>query len=150
MTTRRVNGLLAGLATGTVVLMAMIGGTAAQQAGVPKIKQTQFNAIVSVEGKDNFLAYCAVCHGIDGKGGGPAVPALKVPVPDLTTMAKRYGKYDELAVQNQIRGASKLPAAHGSTDMPIWGPLFRSQGGDETALLRVRNLTTYLGSVQVK
>ena len=150
MTTRRINGLLAGLATGTVVLMAMIGGTAAQQAGVPKIKQTQFNAIVSVEGRDNFLAYCAVCHGIDGKGGGPAVPALKVPVPDLTTMAKRYGKYDELAVQNQIRGASKLPAAHGSTEMPIWGPLFRSQGGDETALLRVRNLTTYLGSVQVK
>jgi mono/diheme cytochrome c family protein len=150
MTTRRVNGLLAGLATGTVVLMAMIGGTAAQQAGVPKIKQTQFNAIVSVEGRDNFLAYCAVCHGIDGKGGGPAVPALKVPVPDLTTMAKRYGKYDEVAVQNHIRGASKVPAAHGSTEMPIWGPLFRSQGGDETAFLRVRNLTTYLGSVQVK
>lgn len=150
MTARLINRVLVGLATGTVALMAMLGVTAAQQAAVPTIKATQFNAIVSLEGKDNFVAYCAVCHGMDAKGGGPAVPALKVPVPDLTTMAKRYGKYDELAVQNQISGAARMPAAHGSVEMPIWGPLFRSQGSDQAALLRVRNLAAYVGTVQVK
>jgi mono/diheme cytochrome c family protein len=142
--------LLTGLAAGSVVLVAVLGAAGAQQAGAPTIKKVPFNAIVSVEGKDNFVAYCAVCHGMNGKGGGPAVPALKVPVPDLTTMAKRYGKYDALAVQHQITGASKMPAAHGSVDMPMWGPLFRSQGGDEAAILRVRNLADYIGTVQIK
>ena len=141
--------LSTGLATGALVLAAYVGAVA-QQPGAPKIKMGQFNATVSVEGKDNFAAYCAVCHGMDGKGGGPAVPALKVPVPDLTTMAKRNGKYDELAVQSQINGASRLPAAHGSVEMPIWGPLFRSQGSDQAAVLRVRNLAAYVGTLQVK
>ena len=148
MTTRRINGLLAGLATGTVVLMAMIGGTAAQQAGVPKIKQTQFNAIVSVEGRDNFLAYCAACHGVNGKGDGPAVPALKVPVPDLTTMARRTGGFDRVAVERFIAGVDKVPAAHGSTDMPMWGPLFKSQGAEQAVAMRLQNLVKYLESIQ--
>lgn len=150
MRTRYAMRLVTGLATGTVAFMAFIGVTAAQQPAAPTINRGQFNAIVSVEGKNNFAAYCAVCHGLDGKGGGPAVPALKVPVPDLTTMAKRYGKFDELAVQNLISGVSKAPPAHGSMEMPIWGPLFRSQGSDQVALLRVRNLTAHIGTLQAK
>lgn len=150
MRTRYAMRLFTGLATGGVVLLALSGSVAAQQAAAPTIKQAQFNAIVSVEGKDNFAAYCAVCHGLNGKGGGPAVAALKVPVPDLTTMAKRYGKYDEFAVQNQISGAAKMPAAHGSVEMPIWGSLFRSQGSNQAAALRTRNLATYIGTLQVK
>ena len=142
--------LLTGLATGGVGLIALFGSVAAQQPGAPPIRTIPFNAVVSIEGRDNFAAYCAVCHGMNGKGGGPAVPALKVPVPDLTTMAKRYGKYDEVAVQNQISGMSKLPAAHGSVDMPIWGPLFRSQDPEHAAFLRVRNLVAYVGTLQVK
>lgn len=150
MRTRSVMRPFTGLAIGAVALVALIGVTAAQQPGAPTIKQGQFNAIVSVEGKANFVAYCAACHGVDGKGGGPAVPALKVPVPDITTMAKRYGKFDELAVVNLIGGASRMPAAHGSVDMPIWGPLFRSQGSDQAATLRVRNLAAHIGTLQVK
>lgn len=142
--------LSAGLATGAVVLVALFGVAAAQQPGAPPIKPGQFNALVSIDGEYNFVAYCAVCHGMNGKGGGPAVPALKVPVPDLTTMAKRYGTYDELAVMDQIGGTSRVPAAHGSVDMPIWGPLFRSQGGDQAARIRVRNLAAYVGRLQAK
>ena len=142
--------LLTRSATGVAILGVLLGVAAAQQPGAPTINKGEFNAIVSVEGKDSFAAYCAVCHGADGKGGGPAVPALKVPVPDLTTMAKRHGKYDEVAVQNQIRGTSKMPPAHGSVEMPIWGPLFKSQGSDHAALLRVRNLAAYVGTIQVK
>jgi mono/diheme cytochrome c family protein len=150
MSTSHALRLLTGFATGAAVLVALFGAVAAQQPGTPTIKKGEYNAIVSPEGKDNFQAYCAVCHGIDGKGGGPAVPALKGPVPDLTTMARRYGKYDEVAVQNQIRGASKLPPAHGSLEMPIWGPLFKSRSSEAEVFLRVRNLAAYVGSIQVK
>ena len=57
----------------------------AAQAPPPQIKTAQAKAFVGIEGKDSFMAYCAVCHGADGRGNGPAAPALKTPVPDLTT-----------------------------------------------------------------
>ena len=150
MRTRNAIRLFTGLVAGAFGFVALLGVTVAQQAGAPTIKRGTYEALVSVEGRDNFIAYCAVCHGLDGRGGGPAVPALKVPVPDLTTMAKRYGKYDELGVLNQITGATKMPAAHGSVDMPMWGPIFKSRDSDQAALMRVRNLAAYVGTLQVK
>ena len=44
----------------------------------PTIKKVPAQAINSVEGKDNYQEYCAVCHGTDAKGNGPAAPALKI------------------------------------------------------------------------
>ena len=39
--------------------------------------------------QEMYTAYCAVCHGKDGKGNGPAAEALKVPPPDLTILARK-------------------------------------------------------------
>ena len=102
-----------------------------------------------------FMTYCAVCHGIDGKGGGPATPALKDSVPDLTTLAQRHnGNYPAAYVASILRfGVQSIPA-HGSPDMPIWGPIFRHMGqrgsrkSSETT--RIDNLNRYLQSLQVK
>jgi mono/diheme cytochrome c family protein len=109
--------------------------------------------IASVEGRDNFKAYCAVCHGTDAKGNGPAAPAMKVPVPDLTLIAKRHdGKFDPIAIERTIRGTDKSMStpAHGVEDMPIWGDVFRSAGSltPSTTTIRVRNLVTYLQGLQ--
>jgi mono/diheme cytochrome c family protein len=50
--------------------------------------------IKSIEGKDLYGSYCASCHGMDGKGGGPASAAMKVSPPDLTSINKRHkGKF---------------------------------------------------------
>jgi len=40
--------------------------------------------------------------------------------------------------------------AHGSKDMPVWGPIFHSMGGHSQpqVQLRIRNLTNYLESIQ--
>jgi mono/diheme cytochrome c family protein len=74
----------------------------------PAVKSAPMRTIVSVEGKDNFEAYCAVCHGKDAKGTGPAAPAMKTPVPDLTLIAKRHGgKFDPIEIENTIRGTDK-------------------------------------------
>lgn len=45
--------------------------------------------ITSVEGKDLFVAYCASCHGMAGRGDGPVSSALKTKIPDLATLAAR-------------------------------------------------------------
>ena len=63
----------------------------AQGTGVKTGPITQTNA---ASGDEMFKSYCAVCHGVDAKGKGPAAGELKTAVPDLTTMTKRHeGKY---------------------------------------------------------
>jgi mono/diheme cytochrome c family protein len=125
---------------------------AAQGQGppTPQIKQVPAGAFVGIEGKETFAAYCAVCHGANAKGNGPAAPALKMPVPDLTTMSARHGTFEALAIERTITGVDKMPVAHGTVTMPIWGPVFTSTGDRTTAMLRAKNLVDYLKSLQAK
>jgi mono/diheme cytochrome c family protein len=136
---------------GVVVTAAAVrlSGAQAQGQTAPEIKRVPYEPIVSTEGKDNFMAYCAACHGADGKGHGPAAPALKGPIPDLTTIAKRRGKFDAISIERVVSGADKVQAAHGSVEMPVWGPLFRGSKRD-TAVekMRLAGLIEYLKSIQ--
>lgn len=102
-------------------------------------------------GVDMYRSYCAVCHGADGKGNGPAAPALKQQPPDLTQLSrKNNGKFPDFRIADVIQGDS-IPAAHGSRDMPMWGDIFRSIQRDDTLVkLRVHNLTDYIASLQQK
>jgi len=103
-------------------------------------------------GKEMYTSYCAVCHGADGKGGGPAASALRIPPADLTLLSKNNGaKYPAMKVSSILHGISDLPA-HGSKEMPVWGPLFRSMsGGHESEVQqRVANLTQYVETLQAK
>ena len=72
-------------------------------------------------GEEMYRTYCAVCHALDGKGGGPATPALRDQVPDLTTLSQRHGgKYPARYVESVLRfGMAKGFPAHGNKDMPI-------------------------------
>ena len=124
----------------------------AQQAGKTQIKHVPVKATNPASGQEMFASYCAVCHGANATGNGPAQSALKTPATDLTTLAeKNGGKYPALHVSSVLRGDAEL-AAHGSKDMPVWGPLFRnlSQGHDSEVQQRIANINEYIESLQKK
>ena len=109
--------------------------------------------IASMEGKDLYLAYCASCHGKLGKGDGPVASALKGPLADLTTISKRNrGKFPREEMEKIILGEQKSArSAHGSEQMPVWGPVFSKVEKDQDfGLVRVRRVVEYLISIQAK
>jgi mono/diheme cytochrome c family protein len=101
-------------------------------------------------GSEMFRAYCADCHGSDGKGNGPIASFLKIAPPDLTTLAARNsGNFPYDRVYKAIDGETYL-ASHGSREMAVWGPVFRTMGkrGKNEARQRITTLTEYLASLQ--
>lgn len=112
--------------------------------------RNQFPATYVVPGDVMFKQYCAACHGRDAKGRGPARRALKIPAADLTTLAKRNGgEFPYEYVTGVLRfGPGK--AAHGSADMPTWGPIFEYMDHQNEGAVqqRIKNLCDYLATLQ--
>jgi len=102
-------------------------------------------------GAEMFQDYCASCHGVAGRGDGPAVVFLKTPPPDLRTIAQRNnGKYPAADVK-AILTFGPGSHAHGALDMPTWGRLFRSTDHPKDVTnLRIYNLTAFIQSIQEK
>ena len=126
-------------------------GTGLAQTTEKKIEKVPMVQSDPTSGKQMYKDYCAVCHGADGKGGGPAADALKTAPPDLTTMAKRYG---EKSVALKVGAALEFGApnkAHGTSEMPVWGPLFSATDRNQQArAMRISNLSQYVDSLQQK
>jgi mono/diheme cytochrome c family protein len=127
----------------------VFSGASAQTQTTPKAEAPLPPLIRSIKGPDLFQAYCASCHGLDAKGGGPLASSLKSKVPDLTLLQRsNQGKFPEARVRQIILG-SDVMAAHGSRQMPIWGPIFHQVEGDmDWGNARLDNLIKYLESVQ--
>src|SRR5580704_5564595 len=54
-------------------------------------QEKKYPPVESVDAHAIFRAYCAPCHGLDGKDHGPAASALNSKVADLTLLTK-HGK----------------------------------------------------------
>jgi len=138
------------LAVFSIVSLLAAGLASAQSH--KEIKAVPLTPTSPASGSEMFRTYCAVCHGVDAKGAGPAADALKKAPANLTQLAARNnGKFPEDQVAHAISGDT-LIGAHGSQDMPIWGDLFRSldPGTASVVKLRVVNLTNYIKSIQAK
>jgi len=117
-----------------------------------EIKKTTIQSTPPGSGKEMFQEYCAVCHGPEGKGNGPAADSLKKRPADLTQLARKNGgNFPELHVMNFISG-SEFIAAHGNREMPIWGHLFQSLSPNDQGVVKIRiaNLTDYLKTLQAQ
>lgn len=118
----------------------------------PDAQQESARLIDSIQGPALYAAYCAVCHGKDGKGDGPMAKALKTAPPDLTRLAARNGgKFPVERVQKIIASKEAVPAGHGTREMPVWGPIFSQIAWDQDlGQIRVYNLAKDLEKIQAK
>ena len=129
------------------VICCLFVGSASAQTSAPS------------SAKKDFVLHCADCHGVDGKGNGPAVqviPGFK-PV-DLTNLSKNHeGQFPRQDVYDIIDGRKRLPGHYDSdTDMPLWGLMFHPEGrefskeAEEKVKARLSALVNYVEGIQQK
>jgi mono/diheme cytochrome c family protein len=120
--------------------------------------QSQSKVVIPVnktsptDGKQMYASYCAPCHGVDGKGNGPAASSLKARPTDLTELQKdNHGKFPDTHIVAILQFGADVPA-HGSATMPIWGPILgtMNRSNDQEKQLRISNLSRYLESIQAR
>lgn len=114
--------------------------------------QTAANGLVD-QGRELFKADCAPCHGAAAHGDGPLVAALNRAPPNLTLLSRKNGgEFPTEFVYRKIDGR-ELPLAHGSSDMPVWGELYKRAlpvYGERRVHDRLTALIGYLKSLQVE
>jgi len=135
-----------------LLLPALLALSAAPgNAQTKQVKKGPLKMTSAASGGEMFDSYCAPCHGKSAKGDGPAASALKVPPANLTELAKKNnGKFPADHIAADLRNG--VSAAHGSTEMPVWGPLFSKVSNNDESIvqMRISNLIRYLDSLQVK
>jgi mono/diheme cytochrome c family protein len=135
----------------TVVLAGLLSLVLAQPGAAQRAKEEHPSFLLaSPYGIDNFHAYCSPCHGRDGTGRGPVASALKTAPPDLTTIsARNHNVFPRGTIRDIIANGSPDIPAHGSRQMPVWGPAFRAlDSSDRAADQRLANIVEYLSSIQ--
>ncbi len=132
--------------SGKMFAMLAAGGVFAAWAIHPQPQPL----IDSIRGDNLYKAYCASCHGSDGRGNGPMAAWMKVTPPDLTRIAARNGGEFPLArIDRIISGEEPLPSGHGTRAMPVWGPVFSQVTRDQDlGKVRIDNLARYLRDIQ--
>jgi mono/diheme cytochrome c family protein len=135
-----------------LLLPALLGSALYVSAqGNVQIKKVPPPPTTAISGKVLFSQYCAVCHGVDGKGAGPAASALKQGPGDLTLISRgNGGRFPEERFRKIIDGDATL-VVHGTQDMPIWGPAFRSMSNNANLTQnRIFALLDYVEGLQTK
>jgi mono/diheme cytochrome c family protein len=103
-------------------------------------------------GKQMYSSYCAPCHGVDGRGHGPAAAALRAQPTDLTVLSRNnHGKFPDTHIVTVMQFGSEVQA-HGSAEMPVWGPILgrMNAGNNQAKQLRISNLSRFIETMQAK
>ena len=137
------------------VLTAAVLVTCATVVTVGQARRPQNPTLIleSLTGHDSFEFYCASCHGSTGKGDGPVASSLKTSPANLTLLTRRNGgTFPRQLVVSLVTGAEPgLTAAHGPSEMPVWGPVFRFlDPSDVRVKRRIENIVAYIETLQIK
>ncbi len=142
------NLFLAGLAAVVAASVGYANQSTAKTVIIPVSKAPANN------GRQMYVNYCAPCHGVDGKGNGPAAAALKKQPTDLAVLSRNNGgKFPSTHVVSVLQFGTANPS-HGSAEMPTWGPVLGSvqsaPSESNVRALRISNLSRYLKTLQEK
>src|SRR5271165_5342749 len=138
--------------------LLVIASIALLAAGISYADQSNAKVTIPVNktavtnGKQMYTSYCAPCHGVDGRGQGPVAPALKTPPTDLSVLSRNnHGKFPDAHVATVLQDGAEI-SAHGSAEMPVWGPILgkMNQSAPQDRMLRISNLSRYLETMQTK
>ena len=137
-------------------LVFSVSLTTAQQlpGQIIKVKPVAIDDVNPSDGRGMYANYCAGCHGVAGKGDGPAAPVFKRQPTDLTFLATNNGgKFPTTSVRYTLKFGPNAPA-HGKIQMPIWNNIFREMDwhslDDSIPQIRINVLTEYLKTLQAK
>ena len=138
------SGKIFGIFFGTLAAGGVLAAWAVHPQPQPQL------LIDSIRGDNLYKAYCASCHGVDGRGNGPMAAWMKVAPSDLTRIAARNGGQFPLArIDRIISGEEALPSGHGTRGMPVWGPVFSQVTRDQDlGKVRIDNLARYLRDIK--
>ena len=136
-----------------VLLMMPLALLAAASATHAADSNSAPSELLATFGRAQFVEHCASCHGMKGRGDGPAATSLKVAPADLTRIAtRRGGTFPSGDIAAIIDGRTEV-TAHGSRTMPVWGRDFSArlgedEIGDQLTRGRVLILVEYLKTIQ--
>jgi len=144
------------VATAVLALGASVAAQSPPRASAPPtVTIVAARATTSVDGATLYQAYCASCHGRDGKGNGPAVHALRTPAPDLTRIGVTHTDTDCVrhVMQEFLAGhrsSSEPKVSENDLDMPNWAPIFYAMwtSSSGVATMRMRNVARHVNSIQ--
>jgi mono/diheme cytochrome c family protein len=103
----------------------LLAGTFAV-AQTPRKERAKVTPLInSIQGAALYKAYCASCHGADAKDDGAMAKSLNVKPSDLTRIAARNGgTFALMRIERVISGEEQPSSGHGTSEMPVWGPIF--------------------------
>ena len=77
-----------------------------------------------VNGKQEFIDSCSICHGASDTGDGEFATMLTIPVADLTTLSENNdGNFPFYEVYQTVDGRDQI-RSHQLMNMPMWGDRF--------------------------
>ena len=134
--------------------------------GISVLSLSQAQSAEMTMGEFEYQNSCATCHGVSGKGDGPAAQFFLGGVaPDLTALQKNNGGvFPVQQVYDIIEGRrDTMMPSHGTRAMPMWGqrymrrteegagfdPLTEEQKGIYVRT-RILSLIEYLSTIQAE
>jgi len=138
-----------------VLFVAVCGcGLSAVNRDAAVNKESHFFSLVPTptSGPEMYSAYCAGCHGKDGRGDGVSSRYCTVPPADLTQLSRdNHAVYPAGKVCRILRQGTGR-RAQGTGYMPIWGPLLKRMNADPPGVteVRIQNFAVYAETLQDK
>lgn len=143
---RGTTGIVGAAASGTTAAVGAATGATPPlpRKGTPEYLQA---------GRDQYMKYCATCHGPTGTGDGMASSTFNKHPVDLTLLSRQNGgTFPMTKVLSIVKGDTPI-SAHGTREMPVWGeilghPLDDSMYQQDAANLKILSIASYLESIQ--